>query len=68
MTLRTGYVKWFDKDHGFGLISPMDGSSDVYVDRHAIATTTKLLLEGQHVEFSTQQSSRGPSAADVIAF
>lgn len=22
MTLRTGYVKWFDKDHGFGLISP----------------------------------------------
>ncbi|GKX54712.1 cold-shock protein CspB [Leminorella grimontii] len=68
MTLRTGYVKWFDKDHGFGLISPLDGTSDVYVDRNAIATSTKQLIEGQHVEFSTQRSSRGPSALDVIAF
>lgn len=68
MTLRMGLVKWFDKNHGVGLIAPIDGSGDVFVNRSSIANSTKLLTEGQNVEFSTCKSSRGPFATDVIAF
>ncbi|AKJ42247.1 cold-shock protein [Pragia fontium] len=68
MTLRMGMVKWFDRNHGVGLIAPLDGSSDVFVDRTSIANSTKLLTEGQNVEFSTYRTSRGPFATDVIAF
>ncbi|GKX49782.1 cold-shock protein [Budvicia aquatica] len=68
MTLRMGQVKWFDQGQGFGWISPIDGSSDVFVNRSSIATSTKSLTEGQNVEFSTFKSSRGLSATDVIAF
>lgn len=68
MTLRMGLVKWFDKNQGVGLIAPIDGSDDVFVNRSSIANSTKLLTEGQNVEFSTYKSSRGLFATDVIAF
>ena len=68
MTLRMGLVKWFDKNQGIGLITPLDGSSELYVDRKSIATSTKSLTEGQNVEVSTYKTSRGLLATDVIAF
>ncbi|MBK5072921.1 cold shock domain-containing protein [Budviciaceae bacterium CWB-B4] len=68
MTLRMGLVKWFDKNQGIGLITPLDGSTELYVDRKSIATSTKSLTEGQNVEFSTYKTSRGLLATDVIAF
>ena len=64
----TGLVKWFDAGKGFGFISPQDGSKDVFVHFSAIASNGfKTLAEGQHVEFSIQDSPRGPSAAEVVA-
>ncbi|WP_440494816.1 cold-shock protein, partial [Serratia sarumanii] len=54
---------------GYGFISPVDGSDEIYVNRNAIANTkNKSLNEGQNVEFSIYRSSHGLSAADVIAF
>ncbi|MBW7982400.1 cold-shock protein [Enterobacillus tribolii] len=68
-TLKMGFVKWYNPADGFGIISPNDGGNDLYVNRSAIANSrNKTLTEGQRVEFSTYLSSRGLSAADVIAY
>lgn len=68
MRLQTGYVKFFNPAEGVGLISPSNGGDDIFVNRIAIATTNKSLIEGQKVEFSTHRSSRGLVASDVIVF
>jgi len=67
--LKMGRVKWFNQAEGYGFISPVDGSDEIYVNRNAIANTkNKSLNEGQNVAFSIYRSSHGLSAADVIAF
>jgi Cold shock proteins len=66
MSKKTGQVKWFNESKGFGFISPADGSKDVFVHFSAISGDGfKTLAEGQQVEFSIQDSPRGPAAADV---
>ncbi|OCG07881.1 cold-shock protein [Gilliamella sp. wkB178] len=68
MSKKTGQVKWFNESKGFGFISPSDGSKDVFVHFSAISGDGfKTLTEGQQVEFSIQDSPRGPSATDVTA-
>lgn len=37
--LQMGRVKWFDQVAGYGFISPVDGSDEIYVSRRAIANT-----------------------------
>lgn len=64
----TGLVKWFNADKGFGFITPDDGSKDVFVHFSAIMTDGfKTLAEGQRVEYTIQDSPRGPAAANVVA-
>lgn len=66
MTKKTGQVKWFNESKGFGFITPADGSKDVFVHFSAVMSDGfKTLAEGQNVEFSIQDSVRGPAAADV---
>ena len=66
MSKKTGQVKWFNESKGFGFISPADGSKDVFVHFSEISGDGfKTLGEGQQVEFSIQDSPRGPSATDV---
>ena len=61
-----GSVKWFNESKGFGFITPEDGSKDVFVHFSAINSEGfKTLAEGQQVEFTIQDSPRGPSAANV---
>ncbi|AIJ10289.1 MULTISPECIES: transcription antiterminator/RNA stability regulator CspE [Edwardsiella] len=68
MSKKTGQVKWFNESKGFGFITPADGSKDVFVHFSAIQSEGfKTLAEGQQVEFSIQDSQRGPAAADVVA-
>ncbi|AOV97026.1 cold-shock protein [Edwardsiella hoshinae] len=68
MSKKTGQVKWFNESKGFGFITPTDGSKDVFVHFSAIQSDGfKTLAEGQQVEFSIQDSPRGPAAAEVVA-
>ena len=62
----TGTVKWFNAGKGFGFIA-RDNGNDVFVHFTAILDTGgyRELQEGQRVEFSIEDSPKGPKAANV---
>lgn len=68
MTKKIGQVKWFNENKGFGFIEQADGGKDVFVHFSAIASEGfKTLAEGQKVEYTIEDSPRGPAAANVVA-
>lgn len=63
--MKTGTVKWFNNEKGFGFIS-VEGEEDVFVHFSAITGDGfKSLEEGQEVEFEVVAGARGPQAANV---
>lgn len=61
----TGTVKWFNDAKGYGFIS-REGGEDVFVHFSAIeGSGFRSLKENQQVEFSVEQSPKGPQAVDV---
>ena len=66
--MTTGTVKFFNATKGFGLISPEDGSKDVFVHISAVeAAGIANLREGQKVSFDVQPDARGPKAVNLQA-
>lgn len=64
--MKTGVVKWFKNDKGFGFITT-EGGDDVFVHFSAITGDGyKSLEEGQRVEFDVVEGARGPQAANVV--
>ncbi len=64
--MKSGTVKWFNADKGFGFIS-VPGEDDVFVHFSAIKQDGfRTLDEGQRVEFDVVQGDKGPQAANVI--
>lgn len=64
--VKTGSVKWFDEQKGYGFLTPDDGGSDAFVHYSAIqGEGYKTLAEGQRVEFRLVSGDRGPKAEDV---
>ena len=63
----TGTVKWFSRVKGYGFISPDSGEKDVFVHFSAISGDGyRNLEEGQRVEFSIEDSPKGPQATQVV--
>ncbi len=64
--MKTGTVKWFNNDKGFGFIA-VEGGDDVFVHYSAITGNGfKSLEEGQAVSFDVTSGQRGDQAANVV--
>ena len=64
--MSTGKVKWFNQEKGYGFITDDEDWKDVFVHYTAInAEGFRTLEEGQIVEFTINQSDRGPQAQNV---
>ena len=64
--MAVGEIRRLVRDRGFGFIGPQDGGNDVFFHHSALeAGQFDGLYEGQKVEFSSQQDSRGPRAVSV---
>ncbi|GHV40878.1 cold-shock protein [Clostridia bacterium] len=63
--MKTGTVKWFNAEKGFGFIS-VPGEDDVFVHFSAIqGDGYKTLEEGASVRFEVVNGAKGPQAANV---
>ncbi|WNC71007.1 cold-shock protein [Thalassotalea psychrophila] len=63
--MKSGTVKWFNDEKGFGFIEQSEGP-DVFVHFRAIeGTGRRTLTDGQPVEFEVVQGQKGPQAENV---
>jgi CspA family cold shock protein len=62
-----GTVKWFNDFKGYGFITPVSSSEDVYVHFSAIqGKGYRTLKEGQTVEFQVLQGHEGFTEAQNV--
>jgi CspA family cold shock protein len=63
----TGTVKWFSRVKGYGFIEPEGGGDDVFVHYSAIVGEGYRNLDvGQKVEYTIEDTEKGPQAAEVV--
>ncbi len=60
-----GTIKWFNKDKGFGFITPDEGGRDIYIQAANIDTPDYFLVDGQRVEYEQTIGRKGPEAIHV---
>jgi CspA family cold shock protein len=62
---KTGTVKWFNDQKGYGFIDQDEGG-DIFVHYSAITGSGfRSLSEGDRVEFTVEEGRKGPAAANV---
>lgn len=57
--MKTGSVKWFNSQKGFGFIQPDDGGQDVFVHISAVERAGMTSLhDGQKLSFELERDQR----------
>jgi|RhiMethySRZTD1v2_1073278.scaffolds.fasta_scaffold947553_1 cold shock protein len=65
-SMRTGTVKWFNVQKGYGFIEPSDGGNDVFVHISALERAgLSSLKEGQKVKYEVARDRGKDSAANL---
>lgn len=65
---KTGVVKWFSRQKGYGFIEPDGGDKDIFVHFSSIAGDGfRNLDQGQRVEFSVEDTPKGLTAMNVVS-
>ena len=63
--MKTGTVKWFNAEKGFGFIAGDDGK-DIFVHFSGIVSKGfRTLEENQKVTYNLEDTEKGPKAVDV---
>ena len=63
---KSGTVKWFNTQKGYGFISPDGDAEDVFVHHSSILSEGfRNLEEGDRVEFETEEGPKGTQAVNV---
>lgn len=68
--MRTGVVKFYNSEKGFGFIIPDEGGPDVFCHiRELRASGLERMTEGQRLSFDAEsgKSGKGPKAIRVVA-
>lgn len=60
--MKTGKVKFFNNEKGFGFISSDESDKDVFVHKSGLIDQIR---EDDQVEFEIEDTPRGPSAISV---
>lgn len=60
--MKSGVVKFFNEEKGFGFIVPQDGTADVFVH---ISGVVGQIREGDAVEFNVENGKKGLNAVNV---
>ena len=62
---KTGLIKFYNKDKGYGFIYHNDGTKDIFFHRSQLKTSNNL-EEDQVVTYEVGQNNQGPAAFNVI--
>lgn len=65
MAKSKGTIKFFNKQKGFGFITPVEGGKDLFVHINNVKSDAAALREGQMVEFIEGPGRKGPEATEV---
>ncbi len=60
--MKTGTVKFFNSEKGFGFITPTNGGDDVFVH---VSGLKDDIREGDNVEYDEEQGKKGLNAVKV---
>ncbi len=62
--MRTGTIKFFNEEKGYGFITDEETGKDIFV--HATGLKTEKVNQGERVSYEEEEGKKGKIAAQVV--